>query len=83
VAKPIEQNTQSLIGNCAIVCRWCGGSVNGRIIWADVFASTDLLEKYWPSWCALTRRAVSPRKEIDIQRGPAQFFLGDMEGRRE
>ena len=22
-------------------------AVNGRIAWADVFASTDLLEKYW------------------------------------
>ena len=23
-------------------------AVNGRLIWADVFASTTLLEKYWP-----------------------------------
>src|SRR5689334_11338476 len=23
-------------------------AVNGRIIWADIFASTPLLEKYWP-----------------------------------
>ena len=22
-------------------------AINGRILWADVFASTDLLEKYW------------------------------------
>ena len=22
-------------------------SINGHITWADVFASTDLLEKYW------------------------------------
>ena len=23
-------------------------AVNGRLLWADVFASTDLLAKYWP-----------------------------------
>ena len=23
-------------------------AVNGRMIWADMFASTALLEKYWP-----------------------------------
>src|SRR3981081_1512778 len=49
VAKPIEQNYQSLIKQLrdhnavGVVV-----AVNGRIIWADVFASTGLLEKYWP-----------------------------------
>ena len=49
VAKPIEQNYQSLIKQLrdtnavGVVV-----AMNGRIIWADVFASTDLLEKYWP-----------------------------------
>ena len=23
-------------------------AVNGRVLWADVFASTELLSKYWP-----------------------------------
>ena len=49
VAKPIEQNYQSLIRQ--LRDRHAVGvvvAVNGRIIWADIFASTDLLEKYWP-----------------------------------
>jgi len=49
VAKPIEQNYQSLIKQ--LRDRNAVGvvvAVNGRIIWADVFASTELLEKYWP-----------------------------------
>src|SRR5580692_10941603 len=45
VAKPIEQNYQSLIRQ--LRDRNAVGvvvAVNGRIIWADMFASTDLLE---------------------------------------
>jgi len=50
VAKPIEQNYQSLIRQ--LHDRNAVGvvvAVNGRIIWADLFASTSLLEKYWPT----------------------------------
>src|ERR1700693_4885653 len=49
VAKPIEQNYQSLIKQ--LRDRKAVGvvvAVNGRIIWADVFASTELLAKHWP-----------------------------------
>src|SRR5580698_3544618 len=49
IAAPIQQNYESLIKQ--LRDRKAVGvvvAVNGRIIWADVFASTDLLERYWP-----------------------------------
>jgi len=49
IAAPIEHNYQSLIKQ--LRDRKAVGvvvAVNGRIIWADIFASTELLEKYWP-----------------------------------
>jgi hypothetical protein len=86
VAKPIEQNYQSLIRQ--LRDRNAVGvvvAVNGRIIWADVFASTDLLEKYWPKLIRsyASEAVVTRAKEIDVTASRAQAFLGDMEGRRE
>ena len=86
VAQPIEQNYQSLIRHLrdhnavGVVV-----AVNGRIIWADVFASTDLLEKYWPKLVRsyASEAVVTRAKEVDISVSRAQAFLGDMEGRRE
>jgi hypothetical protein len=86
VAKPIEQNYQSLIHQLrdrnavGIVV-----AVNGRIVWADVFASTDLLEKYWPKLVRsyASEAVVTRAKEVEISLSRAQAFLGDMEGRRE
>ena len=49
VAAPIEQSYLGLMRELrernavGVVV-----AVNGRIIWADMFASTALLEKYWP-----------------------------------
>jgi hypothetical protein len=86
VAKPIEQNYQSLIRQ--LRDRNAVGvvvAVNGRIIWADVFASTDLLEKYWPKLVRsyASEAVVTRAKEVDISVSRAQAFLADMEGRRE
>ena len=86
VAQPIEQNYQSLIRQ--LRDRNAVGvvvAVNGRIIWADVFASTDLLEKYWPKLVRsyASEAVVTRAKEVDISVSRAQAFLGDMEGRRE
>jgi hypothetical protein len=86
VAKPIEQNYQSLIrqlrdrNGVGVVV-----AVNGRIIWADVFASTDLLEKYWPKLVRsyASEAVVSRAKEVEVGVGRAQAFLEDMQGRRE
>jgi hypothetical protein len=86
VAKPIEQNYQSLVRQ--LRDRNAVGvvvAVNGRIIWADVFASTDLLEKYWPKLVRsyASEAVVTRAKEVEVGVSQAQAFLADMEGRRE
>jgi hypothetical protein len=86
VAKPIEQNYQSLIRQ--LRDRNAVGvvvAVNGRVIWADVFASTDLLEKYWPKLVRsyASEAVVTRAKEVEVGVAQAQSFLGNMEGRRE
>jgi len=60
-------------------------AVNGRMIWADIFASTALLEKYWPKLIrsyaaeALTQPRNSERPEMK----DAQAFLQDFGARHE
>jgi hypothetical protein len=86
VARPIEQNYQSLIRQ--LRDRNAAGvvvAVNGRIIWADVFASNGLLEKYWPKLVRsyASEAVVTRAKEVEVGVGQAQAFLGNMEGRRE
>ena len=86
IAKPIEQNYQSLIRQ--LRDRNAVGvvvAVNGRIIWTDVFASTDLLEKYWPKLVRsyASEAVVTRAKEVEVGVSQAQAFLADMEGRRE
>ena len=86
VARPIEINYQSLIRQ--LRDRNAVGvvvAVNGRIIWADVFASTQLLEKYWPKLVrSYASEAVVVRaKDVEVSTSRAQAFLEDMEGRRE
>jgi hypothetical protein len=86
VAKPIEENYQSLIRQLrernavGVVV-----AVNGRIIWADLFASTELLEKYWPKLVrSYASEAVVVRaKDVEVSVSRAQQFLADLEGRRE
>ena len=61
-------------------------AVDGRIIWADLFASPTLLERYWPKLVrsyaaeAITMRASSRGK---VSNDDAQHFLDDLTGRRE
>ena len=86
IAKPIEENYQSLIRQ--LRDRNAVGvvvAVNGRIIWADVFASTDLLTKYWPKLVRsyASEAVVTRAKEVESTMAQAQAFLADMEGRRE
>jgi hypothetical protein len=86
VAKPIEQNYQSLIKQ--LRDRNAVGvvvAVNGRIIWADIFASSDLLEKYWPKLVRsyASEAVVTRAKDAEIGSKQAQAFLEDLEGRRE
>ena len=86
VAKPIELNYQSLIKQ--LRDRNAVGvvvAVNGRIIWADVFASTELLGKYWPKLVRsyASEAVVTRAKDVEVGTKSAQSFLDDMEGRRE
>ncbi len=86
VAEPIRRDYESLIKQ--LRDRNAVGVVvamNGQIIWADIFASTNLLEKYWPklirSYAA--EAVVTRAKGAEVSRKAAQDFLADMEGKRE
>jgi hypothetical protein len=86
IAAPIEHNYESLIKQ--LRDRKALGvvvAVNGRIIWADVFASTELLEKYWPKLVRsyASEAVVTRAKGGEASLAQAEAFLGDMEGRRE
>ena len=86
VARPMEQSYQSLIHQ--LRDRNAVGvvvAVNGRIIWADVFASTDLLNKYWPKLVRsyASEAVVTRAKEAEATTKQADAFIADMEGRRE
>ncbi len=86
VADPIRHSYQSLIKQLrdqnavgAVV------AVNGQIVWADIFASTSLLEKYWPklvrSYAAEAVVTKAKGREVDVK--SAQEFLNNMEGGHE
>ena len=86
IARPIEQSYQSLIRQ--LRDRNAVGvvvAVSGRIIWADVFASSDLLAKYWPklvrSYAA--EAIVTRAKEMEVTTKQADAFLADLRGRKE
>jgi hypothetical protein len=86
IAAPIQHNYESLIKQ--LRDRKAVGvvvAVNGRIIWADVFASTELLEKYWPKLVRsyASEAVVTRAKGGEASMAQAQKFLEDMDGRRE
>jgi len=60
-------------------------AIDGDIVWADIFASTPLLEKYWPKLVrsyateAITRRGKKGGADIKA----AQAFLDDRSGNRQ
>jgi ARG/rhodanese/phosphatase superfamily protein len=86
IAAPIERNYESLIKQ--LRDRKAVGvvvAVNGRIIWSDVFASSELLEKYWPKLVRsyASEAVVTRAKGGEASLAQAESFLGDMEGRRE
>jgi hypothetical protein len=86
MAAPIEHNYQSVIKQ--LHDRHAVGvvvAVNGRIIWADVFASSELLEKYWPKLVRsyASEAVVTRAKDVEVGEKRAQAFLEDMDGRKE
>lgn len=60
-------------------------AINGRITWANVFASTDLLEKYWQklvrSYAAEALTTANSGGQADQK--AAQLFLDQEQGNRE
>src|SRR6266568_2775895 len=86
VVAPMQQEYQSVIRQLrdknavGVVV-----AVNGEVIWADVFASTNLLEKYWPKLVrSYAAEAVTQRtKSGSVEVKSAQEFLNRLQGRRE
>jgi hypothetical protein len=86
VAEPLQRSYQSLINQLrdqnavGVVV-----AVNGQITWADIFASTNLLERYWPklvrSYAAEAIVTKAKGYQVDVK--AAQQFLEDMEGRHQ
>jgi hypothetical protein len=60
-------------------------AVKGRIVWADLFASSSLLSKYWPkllqSYAA--EALTTPGDHRDVSVKEAQQFLDDWQARHE
>ena len=86
VAKPIERDYQSVIKQ--LRDRNAVGvvvAVNGRVIWSDVFASTELLGKYWPKLVRsyASEAVATPVKGGEATLEQAESFLANMRGRRE
>jgi hypothetical protein len=87
VAKPIQDSYSGMLAKLrdkkavGVVV-----AVDGRIIWADIFASPSLLERYWPKLVrsyaaeAITTRVSTHGK---LTNDDAQHFLDDLAGRRE
>jgi len=86
VAAPVERSFEGVIRHLrsqsavGVVV-----AVRGEILWADLFASTSLLEKYWPKLArsyaaeAITSRGSS--RPVDTR--AAQAFLENFDGNRE
>jgi hypothetical protein len=86
VAAPVERSYDSVIKQLrnqkavGVVV-----AIDGEIVWADIFASTPLLEKYWPKLVrsyateAITRRG----RKGGADTKTAQAFLDDLSGNRE
>jgi hypothetical protein len=86
VAQPMQRDYQSAIKQ--LRDRNAVGvvvAVNGEIIWADIFANTSLLEKYWPklvrSYAA--EAIVNRTKSHETNVKAAQQFLDNLESLRE
>ena len=86
VAEPIQHNYSSVIRQLrnqnavGVVV-----AVSGRIVWADLFASTELLEKYWPKLVRsyAGEAMVTRAKGGEASLSEAQAFLSRMDGRHE
>jgi hypothetical protein len=86
VAEPVQRNYESVIRQLrdknavGVVV-----AVNGEIVWADIFASTQLLQKYWPKLVRsyATEAVVTRAKGGEASGKDAKRFLDDLQGRHE
>src|SRR6202158_5454464 len=86
VAEPVQRNYESVIRQLrdknavGVVV-----AVNGEIVWADIFASTQLLQKYWPKLARsyATEAVVTRAKGGEASSKDAQKFLNALHGRHE
>jgi hypothetical protein len=86
VAEPVQRNYESVIRQLrdknavGVVV-----AVNGEIVWADIFASTHLLQKYWPKLVRsyATEAVVTRAKGGEVSLKDAQKFLDNLQGRHE
>ncbi len=86
IAAPVMREYKSLIaelkgkGAVGVVV-----AVHGQIVWADIFASPQLLERYWPklvrSYAAEAMTTRVAYGKVDI--AAAQAFVDNLDGRRE
>ncbi len=86
VAKPVEESYASTIKQ--LRDRHAVGvvvAVNGELVWADLFASSSLLEKYWPKLIRsyATEAVVTRAKDSPVTEASAQKFLDALQGRHE
>ena len=86
VAEPVQRNYESVIRQLrdknavGVVV-----AVNGEVVWADLFASTQLLQKYWPKLVRsyATEAVVTRAKGGEASLKDAQQFLDKLQGRHE
>lgn len=86
VAEPVQRNYESVIRQLrdknavGVVV-----AVNGEVVWADLFASTQLLQKYWPKLVRsyATEAVITRAKNANASTRQAQKFLDDLQGRHE
>jgi hypothetical protein len=89
IAVPIEKSYEKLLPELrAQNAVGVVAAVNGRILWADVFASQSLLGKYWPKLIrSYAAEALgphpSPFKDGGASQASAQDFLNRLYGNRE
>lgn len=86
IAEPMQKSYESLIKQLrnqnavGVVV-----AVKGRIVWADLFASSSLLGKYWPkllqSYAAEALTAPGDHREVSVKE--AQQFLDNWQARHE
>jgi len=86
IAEPVQRNYESVIHQLrdknavGVVV-----AVNGEVVWADIFASTQLLQKYWPKLVRsyATEAVITRAKSAQVSTKDAQKFLDSLEARHE